>query len=209
MSSLHRFILSQLHKNLRNCPATFARCGRASAWISSSCSRTSVFRYQLGEHGEWAKHNTTELSTRIPLLVRAPDKTKPGTSTRGLVETVDLYPTLCELAGLPIRPELEGASFAPLFADPQRAWKKAAFSVWPMRGPKAAGRRKDTGLGRAMRTDRYRFVEWGGEFELYDHQTDPEEHLNLANKPEHKELVAQLTAQLHAGWRAALPEPRP
>jgi len=125
------------------------------------------------------------------------------------VETVDIYPSLCEIAGLPVRPELEGRSFVPLFADPQRAWKTAAFSVWPMREKKAAGGRKDTGLGRAMRTDRYRFVDWGGEHELYDHQTDSAEHVNLAAKPEHAELVAKLSAQLTRGWRAALPTEEP
>ncbi len=162
--------------------------------------------YQLGEHGEWAKHNTTELSTHIPIIVRAPGKTTSGTSTRALVETVDIYPSLCELAGLPIRPELEGRSFVPLLADPARNWKTAAFSVWPMRQNQPNGKRKDQGLARAMRTERYRFVEWGNEFELYDHQSDPDEHVNLAVESEQKELVARLRDQLAAGWRGALPK---
>lgn len=144
--------------------------------------------------------------------MRAPGKPNAGASTRAVVETVDLYPTLCQLAGLPVRPELEGTSFAPLFADPQRKWKKAVFSVWPMRETNPENRaRKDLGLGRSMRTDRYRFGEWGtpgaGDLELYDHQNDPAEHVNLAARPEQASLVAELRAQLHAGWRAARPQP--
>ena len=63
-----------------------------------------------------------------------------------------------------------------------------------------------------MRTDRYRFTEWtvpGTEFlayELYDHSADPQENVNLANRPERAEVVQTLKAQLHAGWRAALPQ---
>jgi iduronate 2-sulfatase len=165
--------------------------------------------FQLGEHGQWAKHNNTELSARIPLIVRAPGKTKAGANTRALVETVDLYPTLSELAGLPARAELEGTSFAPLLSDPTRAWKSAAFSVWPVRERNVPGRPADAGLGRSMRTARYRFTEWGapgqGELELYDHDRDPEEHINLAADPSNAMLVAQLRTQLHAGWRAAKP----
>ena len=165
--------------------------------------------FQLGEHGVWAKHNNTELATRIPLIVRAPGKTKAGGSTRALVETVDVYPTLSELAGLPLRPELEGTSFAPLLAEPTRAWKSAAFSVWPVRERNVPGRPADAGLGRSMRTERYRFTEWGapgkGELELYDHDRDPEEHVNLALDPVNAPLVAKLRAQLQAGWQAAKP----
>lgn len=67
--------------------------------------------------------------------------------------------------------------------------------------------------GRAMRTDRYRFIEWSGKTgdvvcELYDHATDPTEATNLANLPEHKGMVGELRNQLHAGWKGALPAAR-
>ncbi|MGH8020773.1 MAG: sulfatase-like hydrolase/transferase [Opitutaceae bacterium] len=159
--------------------------------------------FQLGEHGEWARHNNTELSTRIPLIVRTPDISESGASTRALVETVDIYPSLCELAGLPIPSGLEGTSFVPLLADPQRRWKTASFSVWPMRKKSTDGDRTGPILGRAIRKDRHRFVDWDGAFELYDHQTDPDEHVNLVAQPGHTSLVARLRAQLDAGWRAA------
>ena len=69
-------------------------------------------------------------------------------------------------------------------------------------------------MGRSIRTDRYRLVEWTvpgtdfREYELYDHQTDPDENVNLAKQPEHQNLVQELADHLHAGWRAALPSKR-
>ena len=158
--------------------------------------------WQLGEHGMWCKHTNFETSTRSMLMISLPAQKNRGAKTDALVEFVDIYPTLCELAGLPLSDGLEGSSFAPLLDGPGRPWKKAAFSQYP---------RGDL-MGYAMRTDRYRYVEWRKRgkdevegVELYDHQTDPEENVNVANRPEHKELVAKLRKQLHAGWKGALP----
>lgn len=163
--------------------------------------------WQLGEHGMWDKHSNFETSTHAPLIVRTPGQ-KPG-RTKGLVEFVDIYPTLCELCGLPLDDGLEGHSFAPLISAPDRQWKSAAFSqyqrVIPGYGQVARG------MGYSMRTDRYRFTEWlvpGTEFrayELYDHQLDPDENVNLAIDTKHRPLVDQLKEKLHAGWKAAVP----
>lgn len=163
--------------------------------------------WQLGEHGMWDKHSNFETSTHAPLIVRAPGM-QPGRS-RALVELVDLYPTLCELSGLPIDDGLEGHSLVPLLDDPDRSWKSAAFSqyqrVIPGYGKIARG------MGYSMRTDRYRFTRWqvpGTEFrvfELYDHQSDPDENVNLAGSAEHAGVVATLKAQLQAGWQQAAP----
>ena len=123
-----------------------------------------------------------------------------GKHSRALVEFVDIYPTLAELAGLPLPGHLEGLSFKPLLDDPGRTWKLAAFSQYP-RGQKL--------MGYSMRTDRYRFTVWVGRndhsrieaVELYDHQTDPQENTNIARLPENAKLVEQLMAQWRAGWR--------
>ncbi len=154
--------------------------------------------WQLGEHGMWDKHSNYETSTRIPLIVRAPGF-RPG-RTRALVESVDLFPTLAELAGLPLDDGLEGRSFVPLLRNPDQPWKTAAFSqyrrVIPGYGKVARG------MGYSMRTDRYRFTEWRvpgtdfREYELYDHQKDPQENVNI---------VQRLRRQLQKGWRGALP----
>ena len=163
--------------------------------------------WQLGEHGMWDKYSNYETSTRIPLIVRAP-KCKPG-RTQALVENIDLYTTLAELAGLPVERGLEGNSFVSLLRDPTRPWKSAAFSqyrrVIPGYGKIARG------MGYSMKTDHYRFTEWlvkgtdFREYELYDHRTDPQENKNLANFESQKQIVNQLKDQLHKCWRNALP----
>jgi iduronate 2-sulfatase len=158
--------------------------------------------WHLGDHGMWCKHTNYEEANRIPLLIAAPGVAKPGTRTRALVETVDIYPTLCELAGLPVpkNPQpLEGKSLVPVLKRPSRESKEAVFHVYP-RSPKEKG----AILGRAVRTERYRLVEWKkpgapadtAEFELYDYEKDPSETKNLAaTQPKLvKKLHALITA---------------
>ena len=87
--------------------------------------------YHLGEQGLWGKTTNFELDTRVPLIVRAPGMKAAGRPTSSLVELVDLYPTLAELAGLPLGEQLEGKSFVPLLNDPARVTKTAAFSQYP------------------------------------------------------------------------------
>lgn len=158
--------------------------------------------WHLGEHGLWCKHTNFEIATRSPLLFRAPGQKKPGAKTDALAEFVDIYPTLCELCGLPLPEGLEGTSLAPVLDDPARPWKKAAFSQYP----------RGKVMGYSLRTARYRYTEWqerpGGKAiarELYDYQADPAGNANIAEKPENAELVGQLSKLLNAGWRAALP----
>jgi arylsulfatase A-like enzyme len=148
--------------------------------------------WQLGEHGLWCKHCNFNTSLNAPLIVSAPDLAG-GRQTDGLVEFVDVYPSLCELAGLPLPEHLEGTSFAPLMGDPRRAWKPAVFSRYV--------------AGDSVRTDRYLYTEWTdaqGQVAarmLYDHQTDPDENVNLAGRNDLAETVRELSATLHAGWR--------
>ncbi len=159
--------------------------------------------WQLGEHGLWCKHTNFEVACRSPLIFSAPGQKRPGAKTDALAEFVDIYPTLCELCALPVPEGLEGTSLVPVMQEPDRPWKKAAFSQYP----------RSRVMGYSMRTDRYRYTEWlpraGGPpvaRELYDHQTDPAENVNLAERPEHAGLVAELSRQLRAGWKAARPE---
>jgi arylsulfatase A-like enzyme len=170
--------------------------------------------YHLGEHGLFTKMTNFEVGTRVPLILSAPGRKAAGRKSRALVELVDLYPTLAELAGLPAPAHLEGTSFQPLLDDPARPWKTAAFSEYARRANAKTGsfgRGPDTFMGRSVRTDRWRYTEWtdpGQQIagrELYDHQNDPAENVNLANDPAHAEIVAQLAQTLRAGWRAALP----
>ncbi len=163
--------------------------------------------WKLGEHDAWCKHSNVENDTCAPLIVSVPHMKTAGQRTDALVEFVDVYPTLAQLAGLPLPAQLEGVSFRPVLDDTKRSWKTAAFSQYPR--PVGAERL----MGYSMRTDRYRFTLWVNRndhskvnaLELYDHQTDPQENDNIAGKPENAALVKDLTAKLRAGWKAAMP----
>jgi iduronate 2-sulfatase len=162
--------------------------------------------YQLGEHDLWCKHTNFEVAARVPIILKAPKAAsqKRGGRSGALVELVDLYPSLCELAGLPVPPGLEGDSFVPLLNEPDRKWKRAAFNEYPVRNGI---------LGTSMRTDRYRYTEWATSntkrlvgVELYDHEVDPEENVNIGLRAENTELTHSLSAQLKQGWSAARPQ---
>lgn len=205
--------------------------------------------WHLGDMGIWGKATNYEIATRVPMMIWTPDMPagSRGKTTDALVELVDIYPTLCDLAGLDKPDHLEGTSFMPLLADPDREWEAAAFSQFPnpalrewaanplapsMRetffGPlieevetriiKQQKEKWDRDLfenrlmGYTMRTDRYRFVAWKDVanpdaepvcMELYDHQTDPSETVNIADK--NPQIVANLLTQLNNGWAGSLP----
>lgn len=159
--------------------------------------------YHLGDHDLWTKHTNYEQANRIPLIFAGPGVTAPGASTSALAETVDIYPTLCELAGLPAPsgPQvIDGVSLAPVLRDPSQRVKDHVYHCFP---------RENNRLGRAIRTERYRMVEWkaidapteSAEYELYDFEEDPEETRNLAG--EQGEVLAELK-----GILAQYPEAR-
>ncbi len=162
--------------------------------------------WHLLEHGLWCKHTNYEIATRVPMIISVPGMQSAGRTTNALTEFVDIYPSLSELCGLPLPDHLEGTSFVPLLEAPQRPWKKAAFSLYPRVLPEFGDI-----TGRALRTERYRFVEWANKdssfykTELYDHDIDPDENFNIAGYSENADLVKHLTQILHAGWRASLP----
>jgi iduronate 2-sulfatase len=159
--------------------------------------------FHLGDHGIWTKHTNYEQANRIPLLIVAPGVAKPGSSTRQLTESVDLFPTLADLAGLPAPagPQpLDGLSLVPVLRDPKARVRDHAYHCYPKEK-----------LGRAIRTERHRLVEWKtpgepadtAEVELYDYEADPLERRNLAS--EHPDVVMQLRAILTRYPEAADP----
>jgi iduronate 2-sulfatase len=174
--------------------------------------------YHLGEHGLWQKMTVFEEAARVPMIIATPGMKAGGKFTHRLAELVDLYPTVADLCGLPWPTELEGVSLKPLLDDPDRVWKKAAFTQvihaqGGGRSDQATGKKKGKGgsgksTGRSVRAERYRYTEWGeGQdgVELYDQQTDPREWLNLANDPKAAPILEQMKALLHGGWQAAKP----
>ncbi|PKQ61028.1 iduronate-2-sulfatase [Labilibaculum filiforme] len=204
--------------------------------------------WHLGDMGVWGKATNYEISTRVPMMITTPNMpTKNrGAKTKALVELVDMYPTLCELAEVPIPEHLEGQSFVPLLNNPEKEWKKAAFSQFPTpalrewaANPLSQGMREtyfgplieevegkiiaqqkekwDRNLfenylmGYSMRTEQYRFVVWKDYtkpesepifFELFDHKTDPQETINIAD--ENPQLVKELLVQFNSGWKGNL-----
>ena len=150
--------------------------------------------FHLGDLGIWTKHTNYEQANRIPLLVSRPGVTQAGSSTKQLAESVDVFPTLAELAGFPkpAGPQpIDGVSLVPVLKNPNARVRDHAYHAYP----KAK-------LGRAIRTERYRLVEWKkigesseqAEYELYDYEADPLETENLAKK--HPEVVERLKAIL-------------
>ncbi|MEX2261384.1 MAG: sulfatase [Bryobacteraceae bacterium] len=152
--------------------------------------------WHLGEHFRWQKRSLFEESARVPLIVSAPGRKGRGKASRALVELVDLYPTVAEPCGVNPPSSIEGQSFVPLLDSPDRKWKTAAFTQMA---------HQDI-LGRAVRTSRYRYIRWTGphpDEELYDHDADPREIVNLARDASKKELLNEMRGVLDRGWRAA------
>jgi iduronate 2-sulfatase len=160
--------------------------------------------WHLGDHGAWGKASNFEWATRSPLYFYIPGMRTGGRQTDALVEYVDMFPTLTDVCGIETPAYFEGTSFAPLVDDPERPWKKAAFSQYPRNGDKKEGY--------TIRTARYRYTEWRDQKdgkvavrELYDHKTDPLESTNLANESQHADTVRSHAEMMRHGWRAALP----
>ncbi len=156
--------------------------------------------YHLGEHhGVWQKRTLFEQAARAPLIICAPEQQGRGPCRR-VVEFVDIYPTLTDLAGVVSPPGLDGRSLRPLLNDPLAAWDGSA--VTQILRP-ADDRLAEPVMGLSLRTERYRFTQWGeGKHgvELYDHQIDPSEFNNLAIDPDvyARELMLQLKPMLRA-----------
>lgn len=145
--------------------------------------------YQLGEHGLWAKQTLFEGANHVPLIIAAPG-VNPGERS-GLAEQVDIYPTLCDLAGLPKPKHLQGRSLKPILDDPSAKGKQVAISTMVATHTKEIGHR--------LRTDAFRYIAWeGGEELLYDLRTDADELHDLAKQPAQSERMTRMRERLAA-----------
>ena len=161
--------------------------------------------WKLGEHAMWCKHTQFHLDNHVPMIIKVPGQ--QAAQTDALVEFVDIYPSLCELAGLEAPGHLQGTSFVPLIEKPDKEWKEGAISYWP------ASNRTDPEkviMGYTVQTDRYRYTEWiresTGELlarDLFDHQSDPDENKSIATDPDNEHLMLQLSELLDRGkgWK--------
>jgi len=166
---------------------------RNGHWEDTVIVLTSDHGYQLGEHFMWGKVTLFEICNRVPLMIRVPGVTQGGTTSEGLVELVDLFPTLTELCHVSPPTDLQGRSLATLLHDPSRAGKATVYTV-VTRGPS---------LGRAVRSERWRYAKWSDGEELYDLQHDSAEHENLASSPEHSAVLSDMRIRLADAERRA------
>lgn len=145
--------------------------------------------WHLGEHNFWGKHNTMHLATRVPLIIRVPGK-NPGASS-SLVEVLDIYPTLCELAGIEVPGSVQGKSFRRLLDEPQAPFRSAAYSRF-----KTAD---------AIITSRFSYTRYQDSAEemLYDLQQDSAENDNIAAHPDQKSTLQTMRSLLEARQREA------
>ena len=134
----------------------------------------------LGEKHHWRKQALWEESTKVPLFFKVPGMKKAGEQSGEVVSLLDIYPTLLELCNLPEASKLEGNSLASLIKKPGKSWDKPVLSSWYYKN-------------HSIRSKDWRYIHYrdGGE-ELYDHQNDPGEHVNLAGDPKYTDIIADL-----------------
>jgi len=168
--------------------------------------------WKLGEHDMWCKHTLYEIDNHVPLLIKVPGVGYQKGTSKAFVEFVDIYPSLCELAGLPLPKHLQGTSFVPVLRKLDRPWKRAAISVYPVRN------RTDPDkvvLGYSLKTERYRYTEWihdkTGQLlgrDLFDHRVDPKENTGIASDPQYRSMINEFSQLLNKGkgWKTIAQE---
>ena len=168
-----------------------AQVGRVLDALEKSAYRSNTIICLWGDHGwhlgekqHWRKFALWEEATRAPLIWVVPGTTKPGSACSRPVDFMSVYPTLCELSGLPKPAHVEGTSLAGLLKNPNSEWSHAAVTTFGLNN-------------HAVRTDHWRYIRYAdGSEELYDHRNDPYEWTNLAAKPETADQRQQLAAFL-------------
>lgn len=156
--------------------------------------------YNLGQHGQWMKQSLFEHSSRVPLIISIPGLTTGKSESNGVVELLDIYPTVanvCTLNNIPT--DLDGKNLLPLLKSPSMPWTEDAYSEVGRAPGALMSHIKEKIRGLSIRTERYRYSEWnqgeqGGE--LYDYATDPNEYNNLYNNPKYSKLQKELSKKL-------------
>ena len=150
--------------------------------------------YHLGEHnGIWQKRTLFEQGARAPLIIRNPVSKGNGQACRRIVEFIDIYPTLTELARIKTPKQVEGRSLVPLLQNPLSEWN--GFAITQVLRP-SDNRLTKPVMGRSIRTERWRYSDWAegkNGVELYDHYADPMEFNNLAENATKENLAVMKT----------------
>ena len=174
--------------------------------------------WHLGDHDLWEKHTNFEQATRAPLIFAAPNF-KPGRTT-SLTEHVDIFPTVCQLAGVPIPSQLEGKSLVPLMKNNTATVKEFSVSQYPRKLNKKEmeklGYTSNKIMGYSLRTDKYRYTIWMSDFtgkdtfsenkiyatEMYDYVKDPLEKVNVVNDKNYKAISKDLYNKMVAYFKS-------
>ncbi len=158
---------------------------RLELWRNTIVMAWSDHGYHQGERGWWNKTLLFDYDARVPFLVSIPGMTDRGAVCTGVIELVDVFPTVAELAGLNVPRELEGTSFVPLIQDPMRVWNQVAYT------------QSKEGRNLSVCNGRFRYTKWAdGAVEFYDHDSDPGEWYNQSNNPAYGAVIEDLAAKL-------------
>jgi arylsulfatase A-like enzyme len=169
--------------------------------------------WHLGDHNLWCKHTNFEQAARAPLIISSP-WIKPSV-TSSPSEFVDVFPTLCDLAGVPVPTHLDGKSQVPAMKNPNKKVKEFSVSQYPRSGPDSESERLGYAVGKCMgysiRTNRYRYTMWLKDnfrssqafdqklvvaTELYDYQKDPNERVNVADDPQYTKVTKDMNEKM-------------
>ena len=150
--------------------------------------------WKLGNYGQWCKHTAYEYDARTTLIFKTPWMNPSSNTSKSLVELLDVYPTICEEAGLPIPEHVQGISLSPILRNPNASVKDYTLSQWP----------KGDIMGYSLRTKDYRYVSWQNNMspdsvvavELFDHRGELEEAINMASKNENDSILKRLSMKL-------------
>ena len=174
--------------------------------------------WHLGDHDLWHKHTNFEEATRAPLIIAGPG-IKSG-KTNSLTEFVDVFPTICDLAGVTIPKNLDGKSLKPLMLNNKAKGKEYAISQYPRKLKKAEmaklGYTDSKMMGYSLRTDQYRYTIWMNNFnskevfnesqvyasEMYDYEKDPLEKVNVVNDKNYSATSAALKSKMIAFFKS-------
>ena len=144
--------------------------------------------FHLGDHAMWGKHTNLEQAAIVPLIIKVPGKSS-GIKVQSTAGLIDIFPTLCEAAGINIPEDIQGKSLYPIIEGKTDKVREGIITAFKSKGA----------LGYSFRTARYRYIEWIGKSgkvegrDLYDYQKDPKEKVNRAGLMEYKELVKKLS----------------
>jgi len=136
--------------------------------------------FHMGEKMHWAKRTLWEESTRVPMMIAGPVLLKDHSVSKP-VGLIDIYPSMVDLCGLPVKKGLDGVSLRPLLTRANAVWERPAITTF---GPN----------NHSIRSEHWRYIRYDdGSEELYDHRKDQRERKNLVANPEYRDLIRDLS----------------